>query len=446
MNSHTPFLKIALILQALSVGGAIASDAPHFEVKAFCESTVSYGRNPVGPDGLPERFSDAPWAWLQFPTEESRRVVFDSMLNYRYIRGDQSIREIDFVAAADTVEVIRGPGNLRTISQFDAEYRKGYLLGWALCAFYSPLDTIGCARALNRNLDLSEPYVDIAFRSIYLQVLGDERALKGIFLLADRMKKLISSGACPRSGLFEDLQSVFRELGDDQAEAAQRAWSVMALFSTGGPNTAIRLFSRFGTRTINSARVAAAVLVVTTGAQVLDARTVGSGNLYSLPRGVGTVCDNGKPYHFWMSAYLARRAKMEGASTGASRLAAWLIEVGYQMRSDSFERDPTRPFTVAWDEPGNGKIRLDLAYSAAGAIYGAASVGGSPVVNLDTGLVAMIEGAEHLEPLTPASATSLYDDDLMFSFLRWNRLFAPKDGYDSIRRSRPNVDTHHQKI
>lgn len=433
-NPHSPYLKIALVLQALSVGGTLASDASHFDVKAFCERTVSYGRSPVRPDGIPERFRDVPWAWLQFPTEESRRVVFDSTLNYKYSEDDQSVGEIDFGVAASTVEAFRGLIDLRPISQFDAEYKRGYKLAWALCAFYSPLDTIGCSKALKRNLQLSEPYVDTAFRSIYLEVLGDKRTLQGILLVADRVKKLVSTGARPGSGLFEDLESAFRELGDDRAAAAQRAWSAMAMFSTGGPNTAMRIHGRFGAHSKNTARVAAAVLVVTTGAQVLDARTAGSGNLYSLPRGVRTVCDNGKPYHFWMSAYLARRAKMEGASTGASRLAAWLLEVGYQMRSGSFDRDPKRPFTVSWDEPGNGKIRLDLAYSAAGAIYGSASEGPNPVLNLDAGLVAMLEDAEHLEPLTTTSASSLYGDDLMFSFLRWNRLFAPKSGYDSIRR------------
>lgn len=438
VKSWITFLSLIIIASPFAYG----SENEPFDPLTFCRDVISKGsgRGPVtsvsdGKDPI-EYGGDNPWDQLQYPSESSRRMVFESVLNIRFVKLDgKKLGELDFLSLSNSVHILKDSIKVDHAGMFDPEFQTAKKFAWLLCGYYSPLDTFSCAKALKYQLDLSRPSGDVAYPALYNEVLHDRKAISGIFLVADRIKRLVNSGNLPSTRLFEDLETAYRKLGDDTFSAKERAWNVMGLFATGGANTASRIRNYFE-RTQNTDLVSSAILLVTTGTEVLNARTVEHNFLYSLPRNVISRCDNGKSYHFWMPAYLAHKATSVGISEGPSRLAAWLPEVGYQMMSRSFGRVRERPFTVTWNELGNQKIRLDLAYAAAGAVYGSTDGDNlQQTINLDVGLSTMLEHATHKKPLSEAEARTLYESKPAKTFLRWTQLFAPKSGYDAIRQS-----------
>ncbi len=73
---------------------------------------------------------------------------------------------------------------------------------------------------------------------------------------------------------------------------------------------------------------------ISTAMTYLDIKKSAQGNgLYSYPSSIQTSCDNSKPYHFWMSAFLARRVTQITQNPNAGVDAAFIAEKAYQFKS-----------------------------------------------------------------------------------------------------------------
>lgn len=243
----------------------------------------------------------------------------------------------------------------------------------AACAALRPLDAVDCGKS--------------AYAQAERLLTGGARSLGGKFLvpilttvdprvgeasLAIARKVLARFRAGDASGsIFDDALAEFREVGFDPNEADEWAWQFVMLAYSHGQNTGVELRTRGYVQTYNFWSIFSADFVSAASAYLDSIRGRENPGLYSIPSSVvSTSCDNGKPYHFWVAAMSAREARRIGDSAAAARWGAYVLEVGYEIFSKTFGRDPIRDLREGRYSTWNARNRLDLSYAAAGAAYG----------------------------------------------------------------------------
>src|SRR5690606_21351541 len=138
-------------------------------------------------------------------------------------------------------------------------------------------------------------------------------------------------------------------------------WKVMAILASGGPNITFRLSLFKSDPDFDISRLSLAVISM--GASVLDRMSIENKKMYSLPQEIRTSCLYPKPYHFWMTAYLAYKLNQSGQSVSASAEAAYISDLGYQMLSPTVGRDPSKVFVIEPFHFYNNLIRIDLTFA-----------------------------------------------------------------------------------
>ncbi|MCM0607148.1 MAG: hypothetical protein KA715_13745 [Xanthomonadaceae bacterium] len=256
--------------------------------------------------------------------------------------------------------------------------------------------------------------------------------IEGIRLMTLEIFEKIKTGSLTRSSdFFLDMQSNMKKAGATDDEAYQYSWEALAILSTGGPNINLRLrgFSSSFKDTRKYTGIFFQILAL--GVSVLDASAqIRFQQLYSIPKNVKISFDNSKPYHFWMTAFHARKT--------SSALAAWLSQLGYQFKSTTIGRDPKRAFIVDAFGDENNKIRLDLALAAQGAAFGSESQKSLSTAeyNADIALKALITSGDNLTPLaTVGEAEGLFQGTGLAAWLRWLAIFAPGSAFHSVGRN-----------
>jgi hypothetical protein len=237
------------------------------------------------------------------------------------------------------------------------------------------------------------------------------------------------------SNLYDDLYSSFRETGLSETEAEDFTWNVLAVIATAGPNLPYRLKNIDLPGDSMLSKVALSAISITT--PLLDQRTFETGKPYSYPKELTTHCNTGKPYHFWMSAYFARRLERQNGDALGSAAAAFILEKGYQMRADEGFRDPSVAFTSPPLSASNNALRIDLAYAAAGARYGAdhARYQRQPTapLDLDQTVRKIISGDSYVQPVgTKQEAERIWEGRGIEGYLRWSRIFSPNTALRSV--------------
>ncbi|MGZ3650701.1 MAG: hypothetical protein ACXWR1_01495 [Bdellovibrionota bacterium] len=282
-----------------------------------------------------------------------------------------------------------------------------------------------CPAALDKVMKMSMPAEDnISEIHLYREILSDKKYDEGLRLAALKILNRSKAKNAGGANLFGDVKSSFMEAGASDHAAEEMTWKTMGLLATGGANLASRVFA-MNTRPPNMPKKIS-LSVISTLMGHLDALSMDSGHPYSYPPSVHTSCDSGKPYHFWLTAYLAWELARTGTSPKASAAAAFLGQKGYQMMSDTATRDPAKPMTEHFLGPYTNSIRMDLAIASAGAAYGANAGGGrgNSSLDIDEGVKAVVRKSRPVPLLTPAQASALFDSPVRFG-LEWSKLMAP---------------------
>jgi len=283
----------------------------------------------------------------------------------------------------------------------------------AVCEYYEPFGAFHCFEELMKVMKVMAPVDNITVRDQVYEIMSNSKYQEPLSKLALEYIHIIENGLpMVNRRLDEDLLSA---LGSEDMK-----WSVLSVLAARGAN----FYKLFDYSSRKNFQTVAAMGIIASASLYFD--SLGT-ELFSFPRGIDVSCDSGKSYHFWMPAYLSRRF--------GSKWAAYLSDVGYQMKSETEFRDPNRAFDESWDSPSNEKIRLDLSYSSAGARYGEfvakESSGEWEDGNFyfDTDLiVALLDASsEKLTPVTKAQAIELWKRDFgLFGFHRWNQIFHPE--------------------
>lgn len=242
------------------------------------------------------------------------------------------------------------------VQQEDLINQVGELHRLAFCADFSPLHARSCAEALQYILKEVRPVQNDNLFYVQAEVKSDPFSLRAAWSLALIIQGRIDALSPPSGNLWDDTLQAFENAGVIHlADRIEKALKLLATYSTNGPVT-----WRYGS--MGGDAIATPLRVIGTGITVLNSQSKGQ-YLYTLPAQVHSRCDNAKPYHFWMSAYLAYAAAKKFKSPEAGRTAAFIAALGYQMRAErEGTRDPEQIFREPPHAPYANAIRMDLAH------------------------------------------------------------------------------------
>jgi hypothetical protein len=212
------------------------------------------------------------------------------------------------------------------------------------------------------------------------KVLVDPQLTEGLRLAATKMLQQQKNKMESKTNLFDDLKSSFIQAGLNSKEAENKTWDTLAALAATGPNFAKRwsrhLYDyKMDINNINDNPNAYLLQIIAEAIPKLDTQkaTEHNGQSYSLPASVSFPCDIGKSYHFWMTAYLSRKLSLEGSSPDSASSSAYISDVGYQLRRESFSGPELKMADLENFGPTETGIRMDLLLAASGAKYGAAA-------------------------------------------------------------------------
>jgi len=317
-----------------------------------------------------------------------------------------------------------------------------------LCKFY--LGSKECIEAVSKVLGWMNPRLYYWFdydskQLIYSSVsIEDELFLfmKEPFLrkvmakVALRVRGLVTQatgGKLPREHWFEIVHDEFRQhflrktLKREEVlrQADDWAWRTAGLLATRG----VSWTSLLGLGDEESVSVIISFTLMASAMQYLDFLTLETGHPFSYPKQLKTSCHLGRPYHFWMSAYLARRLLADGHKVKDSFLASFLMGMLYELGSTTYGRRPLYPFQSEFMDPYNNGIRANLAFKALGAQWGVGNGSSSLKPHILPPASMPVDGfirflLNHGSPLNEEQKQIALKEN-SFRLLHWHRLFVP---------------------
>lgn len=304
-----------------------------------------------------------------------------------------------------------------------------------ICAQYVGIfKAMKCMDAVLSIKKIMSPIQNNSLLAIIAEIIGEPVYAEAAMNLAILIQEKIDNPALPAGHLFDDLKNIFLSLGEKEEQAIDKTFKLIAVYATNGPTTP-QFISGYMSKT--QVKLYMGLAAFSTGITVLNQRTFKTGQPYVFPANYQSTCDNGKPYHFWMSAFLARYAGsvVKDAKIGAT--AAFVSQIGYQMMSKTTGRDPLRAFATPSNSVANQKIRLDITAATLGAQFGASFVSKKPIkiVNLsqDQALKTMLISSQNLEVLTGDELANAWTTGGgLLGFQRWQKIFAPEAVYNYV--------------
>ena len=307
--------------------------------------------------------------------------------------------------------------------QKDLKNGSGYI-SYALCMNYTLTHYKSCVKGLGKISKDLAPRGSIMAVPLLNKVLNDPSYNNGAAKAALKILARVETKSLT-GNVFDDIFDSYKEAGMNEKDANEHAWNLIAVWSTRGAN--ISILNDFATT--DNLHTLKALSIISGAAPYLDQLRIDNGiNPYSLPPEVKSTCTYGKVYHFWMSAYLAREIGNETGDPVGGMYAAYLAEMGYQMKSQTLGRDPNRAFVTETYSTANNKIRIDLAHGSAGAVYGMKAASGKKIdsMSIDTAIFNLVKDAEKKPVLTEAEANEEWNDySGVGGYLRWKEIFAP---------------------
>jgi hypothetical protein len=321
--------------------------------------------------------------------------------------------------------------SLKPSEYFDEGLAGNPMVRSKICSDVTLFDALGCQNALGKMIEFAKPTeFEISGISLWKEAFTDEKYIEGTRRAA---LKVIARFEDPKNhegaNLYDDIFSSFKESGLSEKEAEDKTWNLIAILSTGGGNTGIRASHIKADPKFDVLKVA--LSAIARAAPALDLRTVKSGHPYSLPAQVHSSCDLGKPYHFWMTAFLARRAVKDGSSPKAAAAAAFVAQKGYEMKSTTAGRNPSRAFFRSSYGHWNNMMRIDTGFSSAAAVYGAnAGKNDYSPIDVDKGIQEIVENGKILPKLSMNESGKLWNQNFgVGGYDRWQKLINADSGF-----------------
>jgi hypothetical protein len=220
-----------------------------------------------------------------------------------------------------------------------------------------------CEKSMLELTDHTKQTARFVMPNEWLEVHTEQTYLEPLYNMATKLIKNYESKTLPPEDFFSSLLNEFKKSGLSNQQAIEHSWNVVAVISSAGANYVDRAID-FEVDLNKTAFVTMRILSKIRPLFNFWGR--GTGSYYSLPKSVKINCDNGKPYHFWMSAYLTWKSHQMGYSKIGSAAATYSIFKFYTYLSKSGFRQPHNAFSLDSFHGYNNIQRIDMVYSAAG--------------------------------------------------------------------------------
>ena len=344
-----------------------------------------------------------PWILNFIASQDSREAAFfnryplaDSQLGESHIEYfyQQKLDEMRLEPAPSLYECV---SKIENFKKRETDQVGDQKLGFAGAAYFCSDVTIlnagSCSNGLNFIQETMRPVANLTLIGVWKEVFADPMYFRVYKKLSLQILAHLAAQDLPQLTMFDELNQLF--LADFQghirasginkatqtsniAQAKEATWKSMAFFATAGANLANYIEYICQDNYWAAQRI---LFVIANGSLILDRKTSARGFLYSYPREINSLCDYGKNYHFWMSAYLAREVMKKTNNVKGSAAAAFTADKGYQFFKVGNGRDRNKVFRQNLFANYSNNIRLDLVQAAAGAWFGATSILG-PVKRL----------------------------------------------------------------
>lgn len=388
-------------------------------------------------------FVDA-WPGAIYPHLRMKKTAYENKIGYPSYNGSGTrlTQEllIDFLSdTKDGVERFKDRISYRKYKDFVPEsptdllkkesdqtidFEKISTVKKLICAEYTPFHSKKCAKALEIVIKEMTPRENIMILPTVAEVLSNPTYVDGAAKAALKVMKRIKENDL-NGNLMKDIVESYKDSGLSEDHAKEHAWNLIAVWASRGPNI-YGLTSRFLSE--KNIQTLAALDVISSAIPYLDELALQNGkNPYSYPPQVKTKCSYGKSYHFWMSAFIARKAAIETGDPKAAKVAAYLSEIGYQMKSGTTGRDPNHAFMIDHLDEDNNKMRIDVAFGSAGAVYGANDYKrkSDKTLDVDNALKVMIKKSKDKPILDKKEAEEKWSGLGIKGYLRWKKIIAP---------------------
>lgn len=373
-------------------------------------------------------------SWL--PTEKTRNGVLDFALKDVGLHQADSEERFQKLLAAPPQELspTQYTENKEKFLMFkkhvflDPNLSQPYERRFAACATVtSVLSAPSCAQWLDKLTTIASPSNDVMLLDVYEDVLFSEKYTLGLHRAAGIIYKKYSSGKTPSGDFFSDLKQSFLETGSSEEEAKEQAWQTIALVATGGPN----LGRRLGVALDQNQHPSSVFLAAIAGMlPMLDLNSKGEQRLYSYPENTLTQCDVGKPYHFWMSAYLTRRLIKEGADPESGATAVFVAQMGYQFLGSTGLRNPHFVYERPSFEGFNNIMRVDFVQTAAGAKHAVnQEIQNSEPIDINQGIANIVADSEIIGTMSTEESQALFSDRKLKAFSLFSRKLSPRSAF-----------------
>ena len=202
---------------------------------------------------------------------------------------------------------------------------------------------LGCASAMLRAIDLmnvqeltvknpiSSTGGAFAYIPAYQDVFTNSDYVAPLAYAATAMKEKSDHPEKhhPLGSFYQDLVDAFIHYGHSPSDSQTMAINVLGIYGTRGVPAVPQweMAARLGKGPMVTM---AAIGMMAAESNYLEGLAIDRGENYALPPGVHSNCLYLRPYHFWMSAYLAQKLKQQGFADNDIFEAIHLLNVLYE--------------------------------------------------------------------------------------------------------------------
>jgi hypothetical protein len=225
-----------------------------------------------------------------------------------------------------------------------------------------------------KNLSYGSGQYAVSFSQNYFNILTQEKFQQGLAInslkILQKIKYLQDDVNFDLSHdfFYDDLVNSFKEAGLNQIDAENFALEILGIYGSRGAS--IQYLERFADSNNFKTIVMLQFNFVATSLLDFYKQSQNNNSLYTLPKEIKTQCDFGKPYHFWMSAYLTHKLQkkfLKKSSAQGTHLMGNLYE---SINNITHGRDKIiQPFIDDLFSVHNNSIRMGITYRDLGIFW-----------------------------------------------------------------------------
>ena len=389
------------------------------ELAQFCDENVRQVLALGVPSSNPEK-----WLLSMSPDPKTRLLALT-----------EDYRKLDFPipiysdAAREIKGSIKDRGGDTLINSINSKSNR-----FLACSLLTLTHVQSCAESLRLTPEIMavDSMTGFALGPLFLELATEDRYRTPLIEVARLLLNKVDIGDSSQD-IFSDIAKIAQESGLPLLESRSLAWKIMGLYGSAGANMYLR--NRFFGIQQNNPAIANALNLIASAIPYLDSLAKLEHRRYALPRGLQATCDQGKSYHFWMAAFLARELTLRGSSPQGAAAAAYSAEKGYQLFSNTAGRDPAKIFQMNEFYPITNTIRMDLVYAGSGAIFGASdAVARDYRRDLDEVIRLMFKSAASSPQWDRVTAMKAISEKSPKAYWYWSRMLTPDTGYRALTR------------